>query len=136
MSAKLLTCSWLFVAAVFVAVTTCTAVSPEEAARLETDLTPLGAERAGNAAGTIPPWTGGITQPPPVYKPGDHHPDPYPNDPILFTITAKNLAEHAAHLTEGQQALLLAYPDTWRLNVYTTRRSAAYPKWVYDAVKT
>ena len=25
------------------------------------DLTPVGAERAGNAAGTIPPWTGGIT---------------------------------------------------------------------------
>ena len=34
------------------------------------DLTPVGAERAGNEAGTIPPWTGGITQPPASYRPG------------------------------------------------------------------
>lgn len=40
-------------------------VSPEEAARLDKDLTPVGAERAGNADGTIPPWTGGLTEPPP-----------------------------------------------------------------------
>ena len=30
--------------------------------------TPLGAEKAGNAAGTIPAWEGGITQPPADYK--------------------------------------------------------------------
>ncbi len=35
-------------------------VTPEEAARLTTDLTPFGAERAGNDAGTIPEWTGGL----------------------------------------------------------------------------
>ena len=36
-------------------------VSPEEAAKLGgKELTPIGAERAGNAAGTIPEWTGGI----------------------------------------------------------------------------
>ncbi len=42
-------------------------VSAEDAKKLGisgTPLTPLGAERAGNAAGTIPAWTGGITQPP------------------------------------------------------------------------
>jgi hypothetical protein len=135
MPAKLLPCSLLVVAAAFVAVTTFAEVSSEEAARLEADLTPLGAERAGNAAGTIPPWTGGITEPPPGYAPGSHHPDPYPHDTILFTITAANLEEHAAHLSEGQKALLLAYPDTWRMHVYPTRRSASYPKWVYAAVK-
>jgi hypothetical protein len=31
---------------------------------LTTTLTPLGAERAGNAAGTIPAWTGGFNTPP------------------------------------------------------------------------
>ena len=98
-------------------------------------MTPLGAERAGNAAGTIPPWTGGITEPPPGYEPGAHHPDPYPDDAILFTITAANVAEHAAYLSEGQKALLSAYPDTWRMPVYPTRRSASYPTWVYEAVK-
>ena len=35
------------------------AVSPEEAAKLQTTLTPMGAERAGNTSGTIPAWTGG-----------------------------------------------------------------------------
>ena len=33
-------------------------VSPEEAAKLGKELTCVGAEKAGNAAGTIPPYTG------------------------------------------------------------------------------
>ena len=37
------------------------AVSPEEAAKLGNSLTPLGAEKAGNADGTIPEWTGGLS---------------------------------------------------------------------------
>lgn len=132
---KLLSCSLLFVAVAFSSVLAYAKVSPEEAARLDADLTPLGAERAGNAAGTIPSWTGGITEPPPGYEPGDHHPDPYPDDAVLFTISAANAKEHAAHLSEGQKALLLTYPDTWRMRVYPTRRSASCPTWVYDALK-
>ncbi len=110
-------------------------VPAEEAARLGADLTPVGAERAGNAEGTIPPWTGGITAPPPGWEPGTWQRDPYPEDEPLFTISAANAAEHAAHLSEGQQALLRAYPDTWRMLVYRTRRSASYPPWVYEALK-
>ena len=53
------------------------AVGADQAARLGQDLTPLGGERAGNADGTIPAWTGGITTPPAGYRPGMHHPDPY-----------------------------------------------------------
>ena len=34
-------------------------VSPEEAARLGQDLTPIGAEKAANADGSIPAWDGG-----------------------------------------------------------------------------
>ena len=107
------------------------AVSEAEAARLETDLTPMGAERAGNAEGTIPAWTGGITAPPPDYRPGEHHPDPYPGDPILYTVTAADLEARGALLCDGQKALLRAHPETWRLNVYPTRRSASFPEWVY-----
>src|SRR6267378_5617759 len=80
------------------------AVSPQEAARLGADLTPIGAEKAGNADGTIPEWTGGIKSPAdagfPNFRPGDHHPDPFANDKPLFTITAANMAEYAAKLTE------------------------------------
>ena len=51
--------------ALCLAVTTALAgVSPEEAAKLDNELTPLGAIRAGNEDGTIPAWTGGITTPP------------------------------------------------------------------------
>ena len=71
-------------------------------------LTPLGAERAGNADGSIPAWTGGITEPPPAYVKGRHHPDPYPDDPVVRTITAGNLDQHAERLSAGQQALLRA----------------------------
>lgn len=40
------------------------AVSPDEANKLGTSLTPLGAEKAGNADGSIPAWTGGIPKTP------------------------------------------------------------------------
>jgi hypothetical protein len=110
------------------------AVPEEEAARLGRDLTPVGAERAGNAEGTIPAWSGGITQPPPGYEPGDWHADPYPEDGVLFTIRAENAEEHAAHLSDGQRALLRAHPDSWHLRVHPTRRSASYPDWVYEAL--
>ena len=68
------------------------AVSPQEAAKLGTSLTPMGGEKAGNAAGTIPAWTGGITSEPAGYtKPGQHHPDAFPEDKPLYTITKANL---------------------------------------------
>lgn len=40
------------------------AVSAEEAAKLGTTLTPVGAQMAGNADGSIPAWTGGIPKTP------------------------------------------------------------------------
>ncbi|MFK7886026.1 MAG: DUF1329 domain-containing protein [Gammaproteobacteria bacterium] len=109
-------------------------VSAEEAARLGADLTPLGGERAGNEAGTIPEWTGGVTTPPAGYTPGDHHPDPFADDAPLFTITAANMAEYADMLTVGNKALLKKYPD-YKMVVYPTRRSASAPQRIYDATK-
>jgi Protein of unknown function (DUF1329) len=99
-------------------------------------LTPVGAERGGNVAGTIPSWTGGLTEPPAGYVKGERLVDPYADDPVLFTITAANYASHKEHLSEGQKALLSKYPESWRMNVYASRRSAAYPEYVYDAFKS
>mgnify|MGYP001107166654 CR=1 FL=1 len=62
-----------------------------KAAALGTTLTPMGSEKAGNAAGTIPAWDGGITRAPAGYKAGRDHIDPYAGDKPLFTITAANL---------------------------------------------
>ena len=109
-------------------------ISPEQVARLDADLTPLGAERAGNADGTIPPWEGGITAPPPSYEPGMHHPDPYPDDQVLFTIDRSNLDNYKDKLTAGQQAMLLAY-ENFYMNIYRTRRSASAPQRIYDATR-
>jgi len=44
-------------------------MSPADVDRLGKDLTPSGAERAGNKDGTIPAWEGGLTQRRPVGKP-------------------------------------------------------------------
>ncbi|MFI3245698.1 MAG: DUF1329 domain-containing protein [Ferrimonas sp.] len=110
-------------------------VSPEEAAKLGVELTPMGAEMAGNADGSIPAWSGGITKPPANYKTGDFHPDPYADDAILFTITADNMMEYEAYLTPGVKAMLMQYPDTFKMDIYPTHRSSSYPQKIYDAVK-
>jgi hypothetical protein len=108
------------------------AISAEEAARLGKDLTPVGAEKAGNAAGTIPAWDGGITTPPAGYEKGMHHPDPYATDKIEVTITAANMDQYKDKLTVGHQAMLKAY-DTFKMNIYPTHRSASSPQRIYDA---
>ena len=108
------------------------AVSADEAAKLKSELTPLGAEKAANKDGTIPAWTGGHTAPTPGDIPGGRRGDPFKDDKPLFSITAKNMEQYAEKLSEGQKALLKKYPDTYRLDVYPSRRTAAAPQWVYD----
>jgi hypothetical protein len=107
-------------------------VSIEDALRLGKDLTPIGAEKAGNAAGTIPEWVPDKLKIPEGHNPGDHHPDVFADDPILFTITAANLDQYRGNLTEGQIKLFETYPDTFKMNVYPTRRTTVYPDWVNE----
>ena len=106
-------------------------VTPEEAARLKSDLTPLGAEKAGNKDGTIPAWTGGYTTPIPGDKPGGRRGDPFKDEKPLFSITAQNMEQYASKLTDGTKALLKKYPE-FRVDVYKTHRTAVAPQWVYD----
>ena len=107
-------------------------VSAQEAAKLKTTLTPVGAERAGNADGTIPAWEGGYTTVPAGYKSGDLRPDPFADEKAIYTIDAKNMGQYADKLSEGVKALLKKYAD-FRLDVYPTHRTAAAPQFVYDA---
>ena len=109
-------------------------VDEVQAARLDQDLTPLGAERAGNADGSIPPWTGGITQAPAGYRPGMHHLDPFAADRPRLVVDSRNMAAYQALLTPGTQALLQANPD-YHLRVFPTRRSASLPQRLYDATR-
>ena len=127
--------NWIFLAFSTVLATTAVAkVSPEEAAKLGiegTELTPLGAIRAGNADGSIPAWEGGIKQPPAGYVEGGWYVDPYADDAILFTITGQNYQQYADKLSPGQMAMLKKYPD-YKLNVYPSRRSASFPQEIYE----
>ena len=105
-----------------------------EIAKLGTTLTPVGAEKAGNAAGTIPAWDGGLTKALPGYRPGQAYPNPFPDDKPKFTITGGNADQYKANLSEGQMALLKKYPD-YKMVVYPTRRSASFPQCHYNETK-
>lgn len=108
-------------------------VTPEEAARLGQDLTPVGAEMAANADGSIPAWNGGYS----VKADGEipsRPADPFADDQVLFTITHDNLDEHKDMLSAGQIAMFEKYPS-YKMHIYPTHRSAAYPQEVYDVIK-
>ncbi|MFT6208782.1 MAG: hypothetical protein ACJA0T_002706, partial [Colwellia sp.] len=75
----------------------------------------------------------GITSVPAGYTVGDHHIDPFSTDKVKYTITAANVGEYKAMLTPGQIKLFETYPDTYKMNVYQSRRSASYPEHVYQA---
>ena len=107
-------------------------VSADEAKQLGTTLTPTGAEKTANKDGTIPAYTGGLTKAPAAYKAGDGlRPDPFADDKAQFSIDAKSMDKYADKLTEGAKALMKKYPD-YRIDVYKSQRSVAYPKWVAD----
>jgi hypothetical protein len=132
-SLKKLTLASVAVSLAIVSTATLAKVSPTEVAKLSKELTPIGAVRAANKDGSIPAWNGGITSVPAGYTVGDHHIDPFSTDKVKYTITAANVAEYKAMLTPGQVKLFETYPDTYKMNVYQSRRSASYPEHVYQA---
>jgi Protein of unknown function (DUF1329) len=106
------------------------AVTDQQASLLKSRLTPVGAERAGNADDTIPAWTGGYTAVIPGYQGGAPRPDPFADEKPLFSITARNYRDYAEKLPEGARHLFEEYPD-YRMDIYPSHRSAAAPDWVY-----
>lgn len=104
--------------------------------RLGQDLTPMGAEKAGSSAG-VGSWSGQRIDGSALLQgyDGGALPNPYASDKPLYTITAANAGDYDAQLTTGQKAMLATYPDTFKLNVYESRRSCTYPDFVYKAAK-
>src|SRR5207237_9594891 len=95
-------------------------------------LTSIGAEKAGNKDGSIPAYTGGMTTAPAGYKAGDGlRPDPYASEKPKFSVDAKNMAQYGDKLSEGTKALMQKYPS-FRIDVYPTQRTVAFPKYVTD----
>lgn len=62
----------------------------------------LGAEIAGNAAGTIPEWTGGLTKAPAGFDPKKGYVDPFASEKPLFVINQSNLAQHEKFCRQGK----------------------------------
>ena len=105
-------------------------VSPDELKLLGTRLTEFGAEKAGNADGSIPAYTGGLMTIPAEFKPGSGlYPDPFKDEKPLFAIDPKNMGQYDQFLTPASKALLERFP-TYKMNVYKTHRTMGYPDWV------
>jgi hypothetical protein len=126
------TMTLLALAALLAAAPASAKVAAEEAAQLKAELTPTGAERAGNADGSIPAWTGGLSTPPACYKAGQRYCDPFPDDKPLFTITGANAEQYKEQLSIGQLAMFRKFPN-YKMDVYETRRTMALPEHAYEA---
>ncbi|WP_395399709.1 DUF1329 domain-containing protein [Pseudoduganella sp. UC29_106] len=107
------------------------AVSPDEAKQLGQSLTAVGAEKTGNKDGTIPEYTGGLTNGPAVAKGSGMREDPFAADKPRLSITGKNLAGQEDKLTAGTKELLKRFA-TFRVDVYPTHRSVVLPKQQLD----
>jgi hypothetical protein len=105
-------------------------VTPQEAAQLKSTLTPFGAEKSGNKDGSIPAWTGGLVTT--TGGAGGRRTDPFASEKPLFSINSKNMDKYVDKLSDGVREMLKKYPNSFRIDVYPTHRTAAAPQYVYD----
>ncbi len=103
------------------------AVSADEAAHLGKDLTPVGAEKAGNKDGTIPAWEG-KDEPLPGWVWGKNRKNfsRFKDEKPLFTITAANVDKYAAGLSPNQIYALKTIKD-YSMEVYPSHRNCGVP---------
>ncbi|VVO36926.1 DUF1329 domain-containing protein [Pseudomonas fluorescens] len=110
------------------------AVPATEADKLGKSLTPMGAEMAGNADGSIPAWK------PMARNAGNADSKGFLSDPFaaekpLFTITAQNVDQYKDKLAPGQYAMFKRYPESFKMPVYPSHRSATVPDAVFASIK-
>ena len=102
---------------------------------LPAGLTPFGSEQAGNAAGTIPAWTGGMTETPKGVNwdpEKELPPDFFADDPMLYEVNAGNLEQYKHLLSDG--VIHLIKNSGFSIKVYPTHRTQAMPEWVYKNI--
>jgi hypothetical protein len=107
-------------------------VSQAQADQLKTTLTPMGAEKAGNADGSIPAWTGGYTEIPAGWSSPALMPDMFANEQPILTINAANMSQYADKLPESVKIFM--QQRGYSIVVYPTHRTAAAPQYVYDNI--
>ena len=98
------------------------------------ELTPMGAEAAGNADGSIPAWnSAGVTPPASFVAGSGTYPNPYADEKPILTIDASNWQQHADNLTEGTKGLFEKLgADGFKMLVYPTHRDSVAPDWLYE----
>ncbi|MBV7553642.1 DUF1329 domain-containing protein [Pseudomonas sp. PDM28] len=110
------------------------AVPQAEADKLGKSLTPMGAEMAGNADGSIPAWKPLAKNAGTVDSKGFLS-NPYASEKPLFTITAQNVDQYKDKLAPGQYAMFKRYPETYKMPVYPSHRGSTVPDEVFAAIK-
>ena len=110
------------------------AVPAAEADKLGKSLTPMGAEMAGNADGSIPAWKPMPKNAGTVDSKGFLS-NPYASEKPLFIITAQNVEQYKDKLAPGQYAMFKRYPETFKMPVYPSHRGATVPDDVFAAIK-
>jgi hypothetical protein len=110
------------------------AVPAAEADKLGKSLTPMGAEAAGNADGSIPAWKPLPKNAGTVDSRGFLS-DPYASEKPLFTITAQNVEQYKDKLAPGQYAMFKRYPNTFKMPVYPSHRGSTVPDDVFAAIR-
>ena len=93
---------------------------------LKTTLTPMGAERAGNADGSIPSWAGPFSVP----EGTTANMAVFTDEKPLYTVDATNLSRYDNLVTAGVQKMMRKYG--YSIQVYQCHRTAAAPQYVYD----
>ena len=101
-------------------------VATEEAAELGKSLTPIGAERAGNAEGSIPEWT----PIEPFGKPSGEFPynPEVEKDRPAYVVSAANIDQYSDKLSAGHLELFRRFPNSYKMIVYPSRRVANFPE--------
>ncbi|MFL2885850.1 MAG: DUF1329 domain-containing protein [Candidatus Pelagibacterales bacterium] len=78
-----------------------------------------------------------ISSPVENYNPNSNeYINPFIDDEIQLEINISNYKNYLAYLTEGQIAMFQAYPETFVMHIYPSRRSCAVPNEVYDLSKS
>jgi len=98
-------------------------------------LTHIGAENSGNEDGSIPEWNGGLPIDAGIITNGFRQ-NPYADEKPIFVIDGKNHTQYQDNLSPGQVALFKRYPETFKMPVYVTHRSAGLPEFLISDIKT
>lgn len=108
-----------------------------EIASLGGELTPVGAQRAGNADGSLPAWSGGTAVPQGDWSYGKARGDfwKHKGEKPILTIDVSNVDQHAARLSPGQVAMIKQMKG-YEIRVYPAHRECSYPDFVLENTKT